>query len=68
NNLIIDTSIASMSSEEFIVSGLTSVVNSVTQTLIISLITASSVILVGITGVIIYMKRNSKINNKNLKF
>ncbi|MGL5617817.1 MAG: leucine-rich repeat domain-containing protein [Metamycoplasmataceae bacterium] len=68
NNLIIDTSIASMSSEEFIVSGLTSIVNSTTQTLIISLITASSVLLVGITGVIVYMKRNSKLNNKKLKF
>ncbi|MGL5733099.1 MAG: leucine-rich repeat domain-containing protein [Metamycoplasmataceae bacterium] len=68
NNLIIDTSIASMSSEEFIVSGLTSIVNSTTQTLIISLITASSVLLVGITGVIIYMKRNSKLDNKKLKF
>ncbi|MGL5643645.1 MAG: hypothetical protein ACRCW3_02625, partial [Metamycoplasmataceae bacterium] len=68
NNLIIDTSIASMSSEVFIVSGLTAIVNSPTQTLIISLITASSVLLVGITGVIVYMKRNSKLNNKNLKF
>ncbi|MGL5643691.1 MAG: hypothetical protein ACRCW3_02855, partial [Metamycoplasmataceae bacterium] len=46
NNLIIDTSIASMSSEVFIVSGLTAIVNSPTQTLIISLITASSVLLV----------------------
>ncbi|MGL5205731.1 MAG: leucine-rich repeat protein [Metamycoplasmataceae bacterium] len=68
NNLTIDKSIEDMKSDEFIVSGLTSIVNSATQTLLISLITASSVLLVGITGAIIYMKRNSKINNKKLKF
>ncbi|MGL6125263.1 MAG: leucine-rich repeat domain-containing protein [Metamycoplasmataceae bacterium] len=68
NNLIIDESIAAMESERFVVSGLTIIVNSSTQTLIISLITASSVLLVGITGAIVFMKRNSKLKgDKNFK-
>ena len=65
-NLIIDESISSMKSEVFPVSGLTILVQSSTQILMIALISASSVVFVGLVGLMIFVKRNKKLNNNKL--
>ncbi|MDK2819288.1 MAG: hypothetical protein KFW07_00470, partial [Mycoplasmataceae bacterium] len=57
-----------MTSEVFIVSGLTPIVDSSSQTLLVALITTSSVLIVGLVGLIIFIRRNKKIgNNRGFK-
>ena len=66
NNLIIDESVSSMESTKFEVKDLTILVQSSTQTLMIALISASSVVFIGLVGLIIFVKRNKKLNNNKL--